>query len=260
MNTDHTDHQGKMLSTRFSVRSIIISNKLLSFAYASIQLGDGSSQQILQEKPILSQGDVSSPDWSYLLESSECSEPQVLLHPVRSEHDWSCEVFGLSDVGLDVGALHHALLTVHALDEAVSEPGGGVGHGEGGAAGSVLRLDHLRPGVLDPLSQSLQGVGLELHGGRALTDQGQDRHSGVTSDHGTVHLGGVEALQVPDESVGPDNVKGRHAEDLLGIEAASLLVNLASNGDSGVDRVGDDGNHCIGTNLQSEHGQSVSEE
>ena len=56
---------------------------------------------------------------------------------------------------LDVGALHDALLAVHALDEAVCEPGGGVGHGEGGAAGAVLGLHNLSPGVLDPLSQGL---------------------------------------------------------------------------------------------------------
>ena len=56
---------------------------------------------------------------------------------------------------LDVGALHDALLTVHALDEAVCEPGGGVGHGEGGATGAVLGLHNLSASVLDPLSQSL---------------------------------------------------------------------------------------------------------
>ena len=56
---------------------------------------------------------------------------------------------------LDVGALHDALLAVHALDEAVCEPGGGVGHGEGGAAGAVLGLHNLSTGVLDPLSQGL---------------------------------------------------------------------------------------------------------
>ena len=57
---------------------------------------------------------------------------------------------------LDVGTLHDSLLAVHALDEAVSEPGRGVGHGEGGAAGAVLGLHHLSAGVLDPLSQGLE--------------------------------------------------------------------------------------------------------
>ena len=56
---------------------------------------------------------------------------------------------------LDVGALHDALLTVHALDEAVCEPGRGVSHREGGAAGAVLSLHNLSASVLDPLSQGL---------------------------------------------------------------------------------------------------------
>ena len=47
-------------------------------------------------------------------------------------------------------------------------PGGGVSHGEGGAARPVLGLDHLGARVLDPLSQRLQGVSGELHSGGAL--------------------------------------------------------------------------------------------
>ena len=61
---------------------------------------------------------------------------------------------------LNVGALHDSLLAVHALDEAVSEPGRGVGHGEGSATGAVLGLHHLSAGVLDPLSQ---GLGRNIH-------------------------------------------------------------------------------------------------
>ena len=48
-------------------------------------------------------------------------------------------------------------------------PGGGVSHGEGGAARPVLGLDHLGARVLDPLSQRLQGVGGELNSGGALS-------------------------------------------------------------------------------------------
>ena len=59
---------------------------------------------------------------------------------------------------LDVGALHDPLLAVHPLDEAVGKPSRGVGHGQRGAAGPVLGLHHLSPGVLDPLGQSLESI------------------------------------------------------------------------------------------------------
>ena len=108
------------------------------------------------------------PAQPHLLVGSEGTKSQVLLHTVGPEDDGSGEVLGLGHVGLDVGALHDSLLAVHALDEAVGEPGGSVGHGQGGTACSILGLDNLGTGILDTLSQGLQSCGVKLDSWGAL--------------------------------------------------------------------------------------------
>ena len=60
--------------------------------------------------------------WSYLLESGECAESQVLLDTVGPEHDGGGEEGRLRDIAGHVGTLHHALLPGHALDQGVGEP------------------------------------------------------------------------------------------------------------------------------------------
>ena len=100
--------------------------------------------------------------------SSECSKTKILFYTVGSEDDWGGKVGGLGDVWLDVGALHDTLLAIHALDEAVGEPGGSVGHGQGGTACSILGLDNLGTGILDTLSQGLQSCGVKLDSWGAL--------------------------------------------------------------------------------------------
>ena len=80
---------------------------------------------------------------SHLFERSECSQSQVLLHTIRSQHQRSGEVGSLGDIRLDVGALNHSLPTIHTLDQTVCEPGCSVGHGESGTASTILSLDNL---------------------------------------------------------------------------------------------------------------------
>ena len=94
----------------------------------------------------------------HLLEFSQCSKSKVLLNSAWSQHKWSCEVLCLGDIALNVGALSHSLDSLHALDQAVGEPGRSIGHGESGRASTVLGLHHLSASVLDAYSECVQGV------------------------------------------------------------------------------------------------------
>lgn len=78
---------------------------------------------------------------------------------------------------------------------------------------------------------------------------GEKRHNGVArvaANHGHVDLVDVQAGLLSDEGVGAENVEGRHTEDALGIELASLLHGLAEDGNGRVHRVGDDTNQSPG--------------
>merc|ERR1739838_659737 len=122
----------------------VLGHKLLSLLDASNQFRDSSCQKAL-------------------LKFSQCSKSKVLLNSVGPQHEWSCEILCLGDIALDVSALSHSLDALHALDQAVGEPGGGVGHGEGGRASAVLGLHHLGAGVLDAHGEGGQGVCVKGH-------------------------------------------------------------------------------------------------
>merc|ERR1719430_59809 len=214
----------------------VLCHKLLSLLDASNQFRDSSGQKAL-------------------LKFSQCSKSKVLLNSIGSQHKWSCKVFCLGDIALDIGALSHSLHTLHALDQAVSEPGGSVGHGEGGRASAILGLHHLSAGVLDADSECAQGVGIEGDGRGALGDKGHDGDASVPSDDWAVHLLGVDPLEGSNELVGADDIEGGDTEDLLGVVDAGLLVHLSSNRHSRVDWVGDDANHGIRTDLGSSSSQ-----
>ena len=47
---------------------------------------------------------------------------------------------------------------------------------------------------LNSLGESLEFVGGELDGGRALRDEGHDGDAGVSANHWAVHVGGVQTL------------------------------------------------------------------
>ena len=85
----------------------------------------------------------------YLLISGECSKSKVLLHAVGSQDEGGREVLGLGQVAGNVGAFNNALLPGHSLDEGVGEPGRGVGHGQGGTAGTSLSLHNLGSSILE---------------------------------------------------------------------------------------------------------------
>ncbi len=61
----------------------------------------------------------------------------------------------------------------------------------------------------------------------------------------------VESLQFGDEGVSANDVECADTEDLLWVVFAGLLENLGGNGDSAVNRVRDDGDDSIRTDLGS---------
>ena len=105
--------------------------------------------------------------------------------------------------------------------------------------------------ILDTFSESLESISIKLHGRSALTDQRHDGDPSVSSNHRTVHLGRVDVLHGADECVRANHIQGGDTEHTLGVQSASLLEDLTGDGDCGVDRVGDDGNHGLGTHLET---------
>ena len=51
------------------------------------------------------------------------------------------------------------------------------------------------------------------------------------------------------EGVGSNNIKSGHTKNSVGIVHTSLLEDLSGDGNGGVNRVGDDGNHSLGADL-----------
>merc|ERR1740123_1168080 len=170
----------------------VLCYKLLSLLDASNQFRDGSSQKAL-------------------LKFSQCSKSKVLLNSVGSQHKWSCEILCLGDIALNVGTLGHSLDALHALDQAVGEPGGGVGHGEGGGASAILGPHHLSAGVLDAHGEGGEGVSVKGHGRGALGDERHDGDASVPANNWAVYLLGVDSLEGSDELVGADDIEGGDA-------------------------------------------------
>jgi len=56
-------------------------------------------------------------------------------------------------------------------------------------------------------------------------------------------------LAPTDECVGSDNIQSADSENLVRVVGSSLLEHLASDGDRGVDGVGDDGDHSVRADL-----------
>merc|ERR1712189_172002 len=182
---------------------IVVSNKFFSLFNASIQFWNSSLQQIL-------------------LICGQCSQTKVLLHTIWSQDNRGGKIFGLCHIGLNIGTLNDTLLTVHALDEAVCEPGSGISHGQGGTSGSILGLDNFSSSILNTFGESLQLFCGEFNSWGALADEGHDGDSSVAPNNGAVDLGRVDVLEFTNESVGPDHIQGGHSEDSLGVQAARL--------------------------------------
>ena len=104
-----------------------------------------------------------------------------------------------------------------------------------------------------------EGIKLVRRNGDArlrLAKQGNDGLPGVTSDNGDHRLGGIRLTrEFGHKSLGPDHVKCGDAKDTLGVEDARLLEDLGSDRDGGVDWIGDDEKHGLGTKFSTACGE-----
>ena len=82
----------------------------------------------------------------------------------------------------------------------------------------------------------------------ALGDEGDDGDARVPPNDGAVHLGGVDALQLANEGVGPHDVQGGDPEYFTGIHPCPA-VHLGGNGHGAVHGVADDAQGGLGTHL-----------
>lgn len=83
------------------------------------------------------------------------NEEQPITYP---EEDWSGEVLGLGDTGLDIRALNNVWLSFDGSAELESKACSGVRHGQSGRATACLCLHHLRACLLQskPVQCQLQ--------------------------------------------------------------------------------------------------------
>jgi len=88
------------------------------------------------------------------------------------------------------------------------------------------------------VSQSIELFLGELNTG--LREERDNSDTRVTTNNGDLDILGVEVLNLSNEARGTDNIKGSNTIETLGVEDTSLLQGLGKDGDSGVDRVGDD--------------------
>jgi hypothetical protein len=159
---------------------------------------------------------------------------------------------------LNVGAERDALLALHGAEERVGEVGTGVGHRESSRSGAVLGLDDLVTAVLDALDERGEGLAAlldNLLAGRELREEGDDGRARVATDDGDVGVLGLGAGDAREEGRGADDVESRDTEEALGVVDAGLLEDLGDDGDSRVDRVGDDADAGLGSDLGGSLGE-----
>lgn len=180
---------------------------------------------------------------------------------LRSEGDGRREVVAALvgvELALDVGAELDVLLAVHGAEERVGPLETGVRHREGGRAGAVLGLDDLVTAELDAVNELLQGLAAlldDLLAGRELRQERDDGRARVATDDGDDGVLRLGAGNAREEGRGTDNVEGGDTEEALRVVDAGLLENLGDDGDSRVDRVGDDSETGLRRNLGSGLGE-----
>lgn len=80
----------------------------------------------------------------------------------------------------------------------------------------------------------------QLNLGLRLADQWQNRRAGVATDNRDLELPRVVSKDVGHKLRSSDHIQSCHTKQTLRVENAVLLEHLSGNGDSAVDRVGDD--------------------
>lgn len=159
---------------------------------------------------------------------------------------------------VDVGGLDKALGALGGLEELLSEAVTGISHGEGGRAETLLGLDDLITTELDAVDKSIVLVIRDGDRGGNLAEERNDGLAGVPTDDGDNELLGVAlASNLSNEGLGTDNIEGGDTEEALGVKDTLGLEDLGGNGNSRVDRVGDDEDEGVGGNLSSNLNQAL---
>ena len=159
---------------------------------------------------------------------------------------------------VDVAGLDKALGALGGLEELLGETVTGISHGEGGRAETLLSLDDLITTELDAVDESIVLVVRDGDRGGNLAEEGNDGLARVATDDGDNELLGVAlASNLGNEGLGTDNVEGGDTEELLGVEDTLGLEDLGGDGDSRVDRVGDDEDEGVGGDLSGDLDQAL---
>mmetsp|Transcript_98544 Transcript_98544/g.261887 ORF Transcript_98544/g.261887 Transcript_98544/m.261887 type:complete len:221 (+) Transcript_98544:152-814(+) len=155
---------------------------------------------------------------------TKVAERDDLLHSALPERHPRGEVREVGHVRLHVGALR-APPPREAGEHRLPKASTRIGHGERGTAFAALGVDHVGPGVLHVLVQVRDLVGLDGLGNLVLREERKDRLPGVAPHHRDADEVGVLPRGLGHELVRADNVQGRDADDLHGVQAL-LLVEL----------------------------------
>lgn len=173
-----------------------------------------------------------------------------LLNTVGSEGDVGCEVgyaLVLVERRVDVCGLDNALLALSGLEQGLGEASTSHSHGKGGRSGTVLGLDDLITAELHALDVCVALLALQLIA--RLAEEGNNRLARVSTHDGDVLRGGVGVLDLGDESRGTDDIESGDTKELLGVVDVLGLEDLGADGNSAVNRVGDDEHVGIGAVL-----------
>lgn len=125
-----------------------------------------------------------------------------------------------------------------------------VGHRQCSRTSTILSLDNLITTELHTVRQCIQLVLWHADLGVCQAPQRYNGLTTVTTNNGYRCLSGVLGRSdLGDESLGTDDVKSGHTEELLGVEDVGGLEDLGGDGDGAVDGVGDDEDVGLGAVL-----------
>mmetsp|Transcript_4296 Transcript_4296/g.11969 ORF Transcript_4296/g.11969 Transcript_4296/m.11969 type:complete len:373 (-) Transcript_4296:57-1175(-) len=190
----------------------------------------------------------------FLLVRTELPVREDLLHAALAEFARTRKERRLGQFALHVCALHHTLLSPEGLEDILGEEVPSICHGQRGRSRPGLGLYHLVTAELNAVGEGGQVVLREVGPGH-LRQEGKDGDTRVSANDCDILGGGVHSLVGRHEAVGPDNVQGGYATELGLVVDARLFEDLGGDGDSGVHRVGNDGENCLG----AEFGASLHE-
>ncbi len=180
-----------------------------------------------------------------LFKVSQGADWEASNDTATAEHDRKSEEARTGDlaIGVDEGVGDGVLATAETSDNLESEASAGSRHRESGGTLAGLGLNDFSAGLTNAV---VDGAFLGLGDGRSgdLGDDGNDGGVGVAADDGDPTDGeGVASLV--DEAGGAHAVEGGDAKELVLVINAELLEDFSSDGNSGVDGVGDDAEDSV---------------